>query len=64
MRKLGFRLTRFVGPVEGRVGDVTGWLYESIDDPTGVTARHVASASEVMLWMLLERSEHTCQSEG
>jgi len=57
VRRLGFRLTRFTGPVEGRSGDVAGWLYESIDDPTGVMARHVASASEVMLWMLLERTD-------
>ena len=57
IEKLGFRITRYHGPVEGRSGDVDGWLFENLDDPNKSTSRHMASASEVMLWHLIERLE-------
>jgi len=47
INKLGFHLTRYHGTVEGRHEDVHGWLYESFDDPKGITGRRMADASEI-----------------
>jgi len=57
INKLGFHLTRYHGTVEGRHALVDGWLYESFDDPKGITGRRMADASEIMLWHLIEMME-------
>jgi len=63
INKLGFHLTRYHGTVEGRHEDVHGWLYESLDNPHGPMARHMASATEIMLWHLIELMEHRQETE-